>query len=457
MTSQTNLEPAVQQLGASFSGPLLTPQDDTYDEARKLHNGMIDKHPALIAQCRTVADITDAVDFAQQHGLEVAVRGGGHNVAGRATLDDGLMIDLSLMKGVYVDPQTRTARSQCGVTWGEFNRETQVHGLATTGGTVSTTGVSGLTLGGGFGWLMAQYGLAADNLLAAEIVTADGKLVTTSDEENADLFWAIRGGGGNFGIAASLKYQLHPVGPMIAGGLLGYPFEQAGDVWRYYRELTASMPIAMGISPAFLTSPGQPGVKLAGLTVAHLGKPEAGAAEVRPIKDFGSPVLDSVGPASYCDVHMMIDEFFPRGKKCYWKSQFISDLSDQAIDVMVEAYADCPSPDTVMLLEYWHGAATAVDSAATAFPHRQEGHNLLVMSQWDDPANGDECIRWTRDLHEAMEPFITTGGYVNYMDHDEGDAVAKAYGSNYPRLQSIKQKYDPENFFHMNQNIRPQL
>jgi len=453
-TSASSLADAVPEFAKTFTGQLIRPTDPTYEDVRRIHNGLVDKRPALIARCRGVADIVDAVSRARSLSLEVAVRGGGHGVAGRATVDGGLMIDLSLMKGIHVDPKARIARAQGGVTWGEFNRETQLHGLATTGGVVSTTGIGGLTLGGGVGWLMAKSGLAVDNLLAVDIITADGRVQRASPSDDADLFWAVRGAGANFGVAASLEYRLHPVGPMITGGLVAHPFEQAREVLRFYRAVTASLPDEFTLFAGLIHAPD--GAKLAALVMCHCGSLDAGTAAARPIKSFGAPLMDTVGPMSYCDLNEMLDAAYPKGALSHWKSNFLSQLNDDAIDTMIDRFARSPSPMDQVLLEHLHGAATRVDAGDTAFPHRAGGYNFLVVSEWMDPAQTDRGVAWARDTYTAMAPFMASGRYVNYLDHDEaGDAAAAAYGSNYLRLRELKTKYDPSNFFHMNQNIRP--
>jgi FAD/FMN-containing dehydrogenase len=445
---------SVSDLAARFSGQLLQPTDTGYDDARRVHNGLIDKRPTLIARCRNVADIVDAVNLARENNLEVAVKGGGHNVAGRGTLDAGLLIDLSLMRAVHVDPKSRTARAQGGATWGDFNRETQLHGLASTGGVISSTGVGGLTLGGGLGWLMGKYGMAIDNLRSAQVVTADGRVLTASTDENPDLFWGIRGGGGNLGIAGSFEFNVHEVGPIVTGGLAAHPFEKARDVLRFYRDTTASLPDEMVLFAGLIHSPDAH--KLAGLVACHCGAVSDGEAAVRPLKAFGPPVLDALGPMPYSAVNQMLDAAYPKGALNYWKSNFLATLSDAAIDTMIECYSRVPSPMTGMLLEHFHGAATRVPVGDTAFPHRSVGYNFVVTSEWLDPADTEKNIRWTRDTYKAMEPFMGTGRYVNYLDADEpGDAAAAAYGSNYAKLQQLKAKYDPNNFFHMNLNVRP--
>jgi FAD/FMN-containing dehydrogenase len=456
MRSESSLVQDVTKLRSTFAGELLRPTDTGYEEARKVHNGLVDKQPALIARCRGVADIVEAVHLARALNLEIAVRGGGHNVAGRATIDDGLMLDLSLMKGIHVDPQTRTARAQGGVTWGEFNRETQLHGLATTGGVVSTTGIAGLTLGGGIGWLMGKYGLALDNLTSVELVTADGRVRRVSEDEHDDLFWGVRGGGGNFGIAASLEYRLHPVGPTITGGLLCYPLHAACDVLRHFRTVAASASDDLMLAASLVGAPDGSGTKVAAILACHCGALTDGAAAVRPLKAFGHPVMDTIGSMSYCALNAMLDEGYPKGALNYWKSHFLPDLTDAAIDTMVDAFERCPSPMSEILLEHFHGAAARVGIGDTAFPLRATGYNFLVASQWLSPADNGPCIAWARQTYAAMQPFVGLGRYVNYLDADESeDPVAAAYGPNYRRLQALKGQYDPSNFFHMNQNIKP--
>ena len=444
---------SIVDLSARFLGVLLRPDQSGYDEVRRVHNGMIDRRPALIAGCLGNADIVDAVNFARTHGLELAVRGGGHNVAGRAVCDDGLMLDMSLMKGIHVDPVRRTARAQGGVTWREFNRETQAHGLATTGGVISTTGIAGLTLGGGLGWLMAKHGLAMDNLVSAEVVTASGDIVRASKEENADLFWGLQGGGGNFGAVSWLEYRLHPVGT-VTSGLIAHPFDRARDVLKFFREITSGLPDDLTIFGGLLHAPD--GAQIAVMIVCHCGPLAEAETALQPIKKFGSPILDSVGPTSYEETNKMLDAGFPRGALNYWKSNFMMELSDQAIDTLISQFAACPSPMSGLLLEHIHGAATRVGVGETAFPHRGEGYNFLVVSEWLDPADNARNIAWARESYDLMLPYFSRGRYVNYLGEDEGeDAVAAAYGPNYQRLRTLKAKYDPTNLFHLNQNIRP--
>lgn len=447
-------EASVAELSARFSGVLLRPGKAGYDDARRVHNGMIDRRPGLIARCLGTADIVDAVNFARTRGLDLAVRGGGHNVAGRAVCDDGVMLDLALMKGIHVDPVRRTARAQGGVTWREFNRETQAHGLATTGGVISTTGIAGLTLGGGLGWLMAKHGLAMDNLLSAEMVTAAGDIVRASKDENADLFWALQGGGGNFGVVSWLEYRLHPLGP-VTSGLIAHPFDHARDVLSFFREITSKgLPDDLTVFGALLHAPD--GAPIAVLILCHCGPLGEAEAVLQPIKKFGAPIMDTVGPTTYEATNMMLDAGFPRGALNYWKSNFVMELSDQAIDILISQFATCPSTMSGLVLEHIHGAATRIDVSETAFPHRQMGYNLLVVSEWLDPADNARNIAWGRESYDRMLPYFVSGRYVNYLGEDDGeDAVAVAYGPNHQRLRALKTKYDPTNLFHLNQNIRP--
>lgn len=444
---------SIDELSARFSGVLLGPDASGYDDVRRVHNGMIDRRPALIARCLGSADIRDAVNFARTRGLDLAVRGGGHNVAGRAVCDDGMMLDLSLMKGIHVDPVRRTARAQGGVTWREFNRETQAHGLATTGGVISTTGIAGLTLGGGLGWLMAKHGLAMDNLLSAEVVAASGDILRASRDENADLFWGLQGGGGNFGAVSWLEYRLHPVGT-VTSGLIAYPFEQARNVLKFFREITSKLPDDLTIFGALLHAPD--GVQIAVIIACHCGPLGEAEAALEPIKKFGTPIMDTIAPTTYEATNMMLDAGFPRGALNYWKSNFMMELSDQAIDTLVSQFAACPSPMSGLLLEHIHGAATRVGVSETAFPHRRAGYNFLVVSEWLNAADNARNIAWARESYDLMRPCFASGRYVNYLGDDDGqDAVAAAYGPNYQRLRTLKAKYDPANLFHLNQNIQP--
>ena len=446
------------ELRAQVAGPVLSPADAGYEEARRVHNGMIDRRPALIARCNGTADVQAAVRFARARGLEIAVRGGGHNVAGNAVCEGGLMIDLSAMRGVHVDPRARRARAQGGATWADYNRETQRHGLASTGGVGSTTGVGGLTLGGGLGWLMGKHGMAVDCLRSVELVTATGEVVRASADEHPDLFWAVRGGGGNFGVATWLEYEVYAVGPTVTGGLVAHPFAVARDVLRFYRDFTKSLPDELTAFAGLLHAPDGSGTKLAAIMVCHAGSPEAGAAAVAPVKRFGSPVMDVIGPMPYAAVNTLFDPGFPRGALNYWKSSFLSTLDDAAIDAMIARFAAAPSPMSGLLLEHFHGAATRVGPTDTAFPHRSVGYNFLAVGEWTDPAATTANVAWTRGAYDAMAPHFAAGRYANYLNSDEvteAGAVSAAFGPNGKRLRELKQKYDPDNVFHLNQNIKP--
>jgi hypothetical protein len=439
----------------SFTGQLLQPADENYDDVRRVHNGLIDKRPEVIARSRTVADVVDAVQLAQTLGLDVSVRGGGHNVAGRAVIDGGLMIDLSPMKGIHVDVRAGTVRAQGGVLWRELNRETQLHRLATTGGVVGSTGIAGLTLGGGVGWLMPKYGLALDNLRSAEMVLADGRVVRASADENADLFWAIRGGGGNFGVATSLEYELHDVGPVITGGVVAHPLSRAHDVLRFFRDTCASLPDEAMLVAGLQTAPDDPTLKLAGIVGCHCGPPEHGEATLRPIKAFGPPVMDAMGPMPYAALNVMLDPAFPKGAYNYWKAHFLTELSDAAIGALVDAFQKCPSRMSHIIIEHFHGAASRVPVSATACAMRLTGFNVVIASQWTTPEETDRGIAWARQTYAALTPYLGATRYVNYLEDDAPDPAAVAYGPNLPRLRDIKAKYDPENFFSQNVNIAP--
>ncbi len=448
---------ALAKLRSKFAGTILQPADPNYDDVRALHNGLIDKHPAVIARCQNEADVAASIAFAREHGLEIAVRGGGHNVTGRASVEGGMMIDLSLMKAITVDPATRRAVAQGGVTWGEFNLATQEHGLATTGGVISTTGIAGLTLGGGYGYLAGKHGLATDNLVAATVVTAEGKTVRASDSENPDLYWALRGGGGNFGVVSSLEYSLHPVGPTIMAGAIAWPMAQAHEVLRFYREFTASAGDELTCIAGVGHAPDGSGAKVAIIGAAYFGAMADGERVLRPIKEIGSPLFDMIQPTTYCDLNSIFDIAYPKGKLYYWKSNFLATLDDSVIDTMVATLERCPSKHSGVFLEHWHGAAARVPQDRTAFHHRHEGHNLLVLSQWYGAEAKGENVAWARETFGALEPSFSKSRYVNYLDQDDSADLAGPFGANYARLAEIKAKWDPENLFHLNQNIQPAI
>lgn len=451
-------EAALEEFRQSLRGQVLLSGDEGYDEARAIWNGMIDKRPGLIARCAGVSDVINAVNFARANNLLVAVRGGGHNVAGNAVCDGGIMIDLSQMKSVRVDPVNSTARAEPGLTWAEFDRETQAFGLATPGGQISTTGIAGVTLGGGWGWLSRKYGFAVDNLLSADLVTAGGKFLTASATENQDLFWGLRGGGGNFGVVTSFEYRLHPVGPTLLGGMAIYPFEKAKEVLQLYRELTITAPEELAADAALMSSPD--GVPVAVIVVCYNGPIEEGERVIKPLREFGPPLVDQIGPMPYAAVQRMIDDPYPTGLQDYWKSNFMREFSDEAIDTIVAHCGNRPSPMCHGLIEFQLGGAVSrVGQKETAFNHRDVAYTFLSIGVTPDPLEAENCVRWARDFWEAMRPFTTEGVYVNYLgqEADEGvDRVKAAYGpQKYERLVALKNRYDPTNLFRLNQNIKP--
>src|SRR5215207_3392088 len=445
-------EAAVQEFAANLRGELIRPEDDGYDAARAVFNGMIDRHPALIARCAGVADVIQGVNFARTHNLPLSVRGGGRRVTGNAVCDGGVMLDLSPMKGMRVDPVRQTAQAQAGLTLGEFDHETQAFGLATTLGVVSVTGIAGHTLGGGLGWLNGKYGLACDNLLSADVVTADGRLLRASYGENEDLFWGIRGGGGNFGVVTLFEYRLHPVGPVLGGGLQ-YPAVEARDVLRFYHEFASTCPDELSTAASLGHAPD--GSVVVGVAVCYCGPIETGERVLHPLRTFGSPLEDNIQPMSYRAIQSAPDAGFPLGRQHYWKSSWLKHLSDEAVEVMLQFVAEMPSSISGVGLQQMHGAASRVDPAATAFPHRDEHYDFLILSQWSDPSDSEENIQWTRAFFEAMQPFFETGVYVTNLGEEGEDRVKEAYGAHYERLVALKDKYDPTNLFRLNQNVKP--
>jgi len=443
---------AIQDFRARLRGELLQPGDMGYDSARTVWNAMIDRHPGLIARCVGAADVIAAVDFGREQGMLVSVRGGGHNVAGSAVCDDGLMIDLSPMKSIRVDPVARTARAEAGVLWGEFDRETQAFGLATVGGVVGTTGIAGLTLGGGQGWLMGKYGLTIDNLISADVVTAGGQLVQASAAENPDLFWGLRGAGANLGIVTSFEYRVHPLRTVL-GGMVIHPLDRAREVLRFYREFSATQPDELMTYAAILTAPD--GNKVVALVPCYAGAIEQGEAALAPLRTFGSPVMDTIAPIPYLSMQAILTAAFPPGRLNYWKSGLTGRISDELIDAILAHTAQIPSPMTAIAFADLHGAAHRVGNAETAYSHRDLLYDCVILSAWTDPEETDRNIRWTRDLFHSAEPHLSGRTYVNDLDRDEGDErVRGAYGQNYERLITLKAKYDPANFFSLNQNIK---
>ncbi len=445
----------VQEFAQQLSGSVITPDELQYDAVRAVHNGMVDKRPALIVRCQNTADVVDAVRFARAQQLEISVRGGGHNVAGTAVTNGGLMIDLAAMKAVLVDPSSRRAYCQPGVHWGEFNRETQLHGLACTGGVISSTGVAGLTLGGGIGWLMGRHGLALDNLVGAEVVTADAQVVTANETSHPDLFWALRGGGGNFGVVTRMDFHLHEVGPMLVGGAMFYGIEDAEDMLRFFRDFTGdTMPDDLVATAALQYHPDGSGTPVALILVGHCG--DSAERDLAGLRAFGNPLEDGVGPISYCELNAMLDAGLPRGARNYWRSNFSHALGDPVIEGIIDAFHSMPSPISLVLVEHLHGAVARVAPTATAFAHRAAGYNILTLGQWLTPEDDTPNIDWVRTAHTALEPLVDERVYSNYMGENEGEArVRAAYGVNFERLQQIKRRYDPDNVFRLNQNIPP--
>src|SRR5947207_1608854 len=452
----TTLDSAlVAELAGRVSGPVLGPQDAGYDAARAVHNGLVDRRPALVVRCRTAHDVVAALALVRGSGLEVSIRGGGHNVAGRAVTDGGVMIDLAEMKGIAIDPDRATGTAQGGVTWGELNEAAAEHGLAVTGGAVSGTGIAGYTLGGGLGWLMAKYGLAADNVFAVELVTAEGDVLHVDGTSHPDLFWALRGGGGNFGVATSFAYRLHPVRTVV-GGLIAHPIDAARDLLRFYRDAVDDASDDLTVFAGLVHAPDGSGDKLAALVVFHTGDAAEAERDLAPFKTWGSPLVVEVGPMPYPVMNTILDAGFPAGSLNYWLSSFTHGLPDELIDTVVERYATVPSPLTPILFEHFHGAVTRVGAAETAVPHREQGWNLLIPSVWTDPADSEANIAWSRETFAAAEPHFGNGRWLNYLGDDQAeDAIRAAYGPNYERLREVKRRYDPDNVFHLNHNIAP--
>ena len=450
------LDPAlVSDLAAQVSGPVLGADDAGYDAARAVHNGLIDRRPAVIVRCRKASDVVATLACARRGGLEISVRGGGHNVAGRAVTHGGVMIDLAEMKGIRVDPDSGTVRAEAGVTWGELNDAAAEHALAVTGGAISSTGIAGYTLGGGLGWLMAKHGLAADNLLGVELVTADGNVLDVGADSHSDLFWAVRGGGGNFGVATSFTYRLHPL-QTVVGGLIAHPIDAAPDLLRFYRDAVASCSDDLTVWAGLVHAPDGSGTRLSALVVFHTGDASAAERDLAPFKTWGSPLLVEVGPMPYPVMNTILDEGYPAGSLNYWLSSFTRGLTDELIEIAVARFASVPSPMAAILFEHFHGAVTRVGATETAVPHRDEGWNLLLPTVWTDPNDTDANVTWTKDTFAALRPHFGSGRWLNYLGDDQGDdAIRAAYGPNYDRLVEVKRRYDPDNVFHLNHNIVP--
>ncbi|HEX2193116.1 MAG TPA: FAD-binding oxidoreductase [Acidimicrobiales bacterium] len=456
---------ALADLGGALGGEVLAPRTAGYDEVRRVWNGAIDRRPAVIARCTTAADVAAAIRFARQHDLVIAVRGGGHSIPGLSVCDDGMMIDLQPMKAIEVDPVQRVARAGAGVVWRELDQATQEHGLAVTGGEVSDTGIAGLTLGGGFGWLKRTCGLACDNLLEAEVVTADGRVVTASPDEHPDLFWALRGGGGNFGVVTRFTYRLHPVGPMLYGGAVVHPGERAGDVLRFMRDLSEEVPDEVSLMVALVVAPPAPefppslhGRPIAILGACCVGDLAAGEEALAPVRQFGRPAADLLGPIPYVALQQLVDPMTPRGLQYYVKSEWLAGLPDPVIDALVEHHFTRTSPLHQILVHQMGGAVTHAPRETTAFAYRDASFVLTVAGAWTSPEEPRQPhVDWTRSTWEAARPASLGGAYVNHLDADEGqDRVREAYGPViYERLVQVKRTWDPENVFRLNHNIRP--
>jgi len=445
----------VSELRAGLHGSLLLRGDTDYEQTRHIWNGAFDRHPAAIVRCADSADIVNAVQFAATHDLLVAVRGGGHSLPGHSVCEGGLMIDLAPMQRVEVDKAARVVHLDPGVWLGTMDRALQKEGFIVPAGTVSHTGVAGLSLGGGIGRLARKFGLTIDSMTGARLVTPDGKLRNVNAQENPDLFWAIRGGGGNFGIAASLEYQLHEVGPMITGGVVVHPLPRALDALRFFRDTCASLPDEAMLVAALQTAPDGSNAKIAAIVGAHCGSIEQGEAAFRPLKTFGPPVKDMIGPMPYAALNGMLDGAFPKGALNYWKAQFLTDLSDAAIRALIAGFEQCPSPMSHVIIEHFHGAAARVPLTATACTTRVTGFNVVIVSQWTDAGESERSIRWARETFASLTPFLAATRYLNYLEDDAPNAAAVAYGPNLQRLRAIKTQYDPGNFFKHNVNILP--
>jgi len=443
---------ALKELKAGMRGQLLLPSSAGYDKARRIWNGMFDRHPALIARCVGVSDVTDAVDFARAHDLLVAVRGGGHSISGKSVCDGGLMIDLAPMQGVHVNPPDKIARVEPGVLLGKLDHEAQAFGLATTTGTTSHTGMAGLTLGGGLGRLARVYGLTCDNLLSVDMVTADGKFHRVDAQQNSDLFWGVRGGGGNFGIVTSFEYQLHSVGPEIIAGAVIYPLSQAREVLAFYSEYSLTAPQALNISAVLVLPPGGKGMVIIGVT--YLGSAKEAERVLRPLRAFGTPMLDDIGTANYESVQVANDTTLPHGRNYYMKSGFLKEVDPDLIETLADGFEPSSSRSYVAVLSQLGGAISQVGQTDTAFSHRDAEYDMLVGASWTDRQESEENVRWMRNFWTKISPF-TSGFYINNA-MDEGDSRIRAtFGANYARLVGLKNKYDPTNLFRLNANIKP--
>jgi FAD/FMN-containing dehydrogenase len=453
----------LKEFELGLQGELIQPGDAAYDEARAIWNGAHDARPAVIARCANVADVRHAIGFARSEGLEVAVRGGGHSIPGFSSCDGGIVIDLSPMKGVEVDPERQTVMAEGGLTWGELDAATQEHGLATTGGLVSTTGVAGYTLGGGIGWLMRKHGLACDNLRSVELVTADGQVLTADEKTNADLFWGLRGGGGNFGVVTRFEFELHPVGPMVTAGPVFYPGDRAEEILRWYREFVGEIPDELTTLANLLTAPPAPflpeewhGEKLVALVGCYSGDPDEGAEAIRPIRELGDPVADLVGPMPYTQMQGLLDALYPHGTQAYFKAGYLRELDDHAIQALARHHQGATSPADEIHIHHFGGAVARVNDGATAYGERHAPFVLNILAVTHGDESLDAQIDWAQRLYADVEPSLTGGAYINYLSGEGEERVKAAFGGEkFARLQALKGRYDPTNLFHLNQNIRP--
>jgi FAD/FMN-containing dehydrogenase len=454
-------KPTIEQLRQQVRGPVVSRDDAAYEEARKVYNGMIDKRPLLVVRARDAGDVMATVDFARENGLTLSVRGGGHSVPGFGTNDDGVVVDLSLMRSIRVDPRAKTARAEGGATWGDFNHATHAFGLATTGGFVSTTGIGGLTLGGGVGYLTRPFGLSADNLVSCDVVTADGRLLIASEKEHPDLFWALRGGGGNFGVVTSFEYRLHEVRE-IYGGPMFFELEHARDLLSFYRDFMRDAPEALGAFPGFQIAPPLPfvpekrhGDTLFLFVACWSGPVGEGEKVLKPLRAVAPVVAEHVGPMPYPALNAAFDPLLPPGLRHYWKSSFAAELTDAAIDAHVEHGSKVPTLTSTAHVYPINGACQRVGSDATAFGHRAASFATVIVGAWTNSADDTANVRWVRDYHAALAPHSQAGGYVNFASGDDQDRAPANYGANYERLVRVKRAYDPDNLFHVNQNVAP--
>ena len=457
-------EDALERFQSNLRGVVLKQGDPGYEEARRVWNGMIDRHPALIVRCEGAADVIDTIRFARKRDLLISVKAGGHHASGRAVCDGGLMIDLSLMRNIQINVDEGSARAEAGALLGDLDRESQAFGLAVPAGTVSETGIAGLTLGGGFGWLSRKHGLTCDNLISADVVTSDGEFVVASEDESSDLFWGLKGGGGNFGIVTSFKYQAHPVGPNVLAGAVFHPLDEARTLHDFFREFVRTLPEEVGTISSFVTLPADPhiptnlhGIKAAAILVCHSGDVEEGREILRPLSEFGSPLMDTIAQTTFVDHQKILDAGAPAGLRNYEKTQYLSDLSDKSVGTIVEHMENTTSSDSKVIVFQLGGEISRVPDEDSAYTHRDASYALMIASVWEDASEEARHIEWARNLWSEMQPYATGGFYVNFMDDDDGeDRIRAAYGEEkYSRLSELKNKYDPSNFFRLNQNIKP--